>query len=781
MLAEMTRDAAPSSDSARNAQRALQEAHAAHESGRLDDAEAGYREALSLDAQCADAEHGLAWLLVQRGDWKGALPRFSRALQIRPWEKEFWLSQLEALMQVGQHEAVHRLLHRAMQSGLPAEAASRFEHRLQDQRTAVLAAQVRASGKTAKQAGEAPRAELLALREAFLQRRFDEARTQAAGLVREYPLSAFAWRVLGASQPASAGGEGVIEVLRIALDLDPDNVDVAMNLALALQERGRGDEAERVYLRVLAQQPDNVRALVNHALLLTARRDPKAEALLRRARALGSKDHRVALALGAYLRDKDRCAEALPLLEEALAVEPDNEAGIAALSVCYLGVGRHDEAAAMFRRLDTRGTTHLGSLGIALFVGAHLESVAPEELFAIHRRFGEVLETALPPLEQHPNPKDPERRLRVGFVSGDLYDHAIAHFLLPVWQQLDADRVELFAYSTAGKSDEVTAGFQRTVHHWFDAGSVGDEPLADRIRHDGIDVLFDLSGHTAYHRLGVFARKPAPVQISWCGYPGTTGLTRMDYFLSDTVFSPPGSLDAQFTEKLLLPRVSGAFGEAPGLPPVAPSPAAGGEAFTFGSFNRVSKLTPGTLALWSEVLGRVPQARMRIGAVGDSDREWILAALVGHGIDPARLEFLPRMAKTDYLAAHAGVDLLLDTTPYSGGTTTGHGLWMGVPTLTLAGATLPGRQSLNILGHCGLEAFIAADRADFVEKAVAWTKRVPELAELRLGMRERLRPTSIGDPRFAAEALEDAIRAAWRRWCTGLAPERLLVPERTRP
>lgn len=781
MLAEMTRDAAPSSDSARNAQRALQEAHAAHESGRLDDAEAGYREALSLDAQCADAEHGLAWLLVQRGDWKGALPRFSRALQIRPWEKEFWLSQLEALMQVGQHEAVHRLLHRAMQSGLPAEAASRFEHRLQDQRTAVLAAQVRASGKTAKQAGEAPRAELLALRDAFLQRRFDEARTHAAALVREYPLSAFAWRVLGASQPASAGGEGVIEVLRIALDLDPDNVDVAMNLALALQERGRGDEAERVYLRVLAQQPDNVRALVNHALLLTARRDPKAEALLRRARALGSKDHRVALALGAYLRDKDRCAEALPLLEEALAVEPDNEAGIAALSVCYLGVGRHDEAAAMFRRLDTRGTTHLGSLGIALFVGAHLESVAPEELFAIHRRFGEVLETALPPLEQHPNPKDPERRLRVGFVSGDLYDHAIAHFLLPVWQQLDADRVELFAYSTAGKSDDVTAGFQRTVHHWFDAGSVGDEPLADRIRHDGIDVLFDLSGHTAYHRLGVFARKPAPVQISWCGYPGTTGLTRMDYFLSDTVFSPPGSLDAQFTEKLLLPRVSGAFGEAPGLPPVAPSPAAGGEAFTFGSFNRVSKLTPGTLALWSEVLGRVPQARMRIGAVGDSDREWILAALVGHGIDPARLEFLPRMAKTDYLAAHAGVDLLLDTTPYSGGTTTGHGLWMGVPTLTLAGATLPGRQSLNILGHCGLEAFIAADRADFVEKAVAWTKRVPELAELRLGMRERLRPTSIGDPRFAAEALEDAIRAAWRRWCTGLAPERLLVPERTRP
>lgn len=778
MLAEMTRDAAPSADSARNAQHALREANAAHESGRLAEAEAAYREALLLDAQCADAEHGLAWLLVQRGDWKGALPRFSRALQLRPWEKEFWISQLEALMQVGQSEAVHRLLHRAVQSGLPPEAAVGFEARLKDQRTAVLAAQVRACGKNAKQASEAPRPALLELRDAFLQRRFDEARTLATGLVRDYPLSAFAWRVLGASQPASAGGDGVIEVLRIALDLDPENVDVAMNLALALQERGRGDEAERVYLRVLDQQPDNIRALVNHGLLLTARRDPKAEVVLRRARGLGSKDHRVALALGAYLRDKDRCAEALPLLEEALAVEPDNEAGIAALSVCYLGVGRHDEAATMFRRLDTRGTTHLGSLGIALFVGTHLESVEPEELFAIHRRFGQVLEGALAPVEAHPNSKDPERRLRVGFVSGDLYDHAIAHFLLPVWQHLDTDRIELFAYSTAGKADEVTARFKQTVHHWFDAGSVGDEPLADRIRHDRIDVLFDLSGHTAYHRLGVFARKPAPVQISWCGYPGTTGLTRMDYFFSDTVFSPPGLLDGQFTEKLLLPRVSGAFGEAPDMPPLAPSPAAGGAPFTFGSFNRVSKLTPGTLALWAEVLGRVPQARMRLGAVGEGDRDWILRALVGRGVEPARLDFLPRMAKNDYLAAHAGVDLLLDTTPYSGGTTTGHGLWMGVPTLTLAGATLPGRQSLNILGHCGLEAFIAADRADFVAKAVDWAARVPELADLRLGMRERLRPTSIGDPRYAAEALEDAVRAAWRRWCTGLPPERLLVPGR---
>lgn len=774
----MTRDAAPLPTPHDVAQHSLREATLAHEAGRLEDADAAYREALRADPHLAEAEHGFAWLLAQRGDWKGALPRFARALQLRPWEKEFWISQIEALMQVGQAEAAHRLLYRAQQAGLPPDRVAEFHQRLADRRMAVLAAQVRASGKTAQQASVAPKAALLELRERFLQRDFAAARAAATALVATYPLCAFAWRVLGASLPASEDGNAAIEVLRIACDLDPSNVDVQMNLALALQERGRGDEAEGFYHAVLEKQPENVRAMVNLGLLLSSRRDPRAEALLRGARKLGSKDHRVALALGAYLRDRDRCAEALPLLEEALAVEPDNESAIAALSVCYLGVGRHDEAAAMFQRLDLRGTTHLGSLGIALFVGAHLDVVEPAALFAIHRRFGEILESAIPPPEHHPNLPDPERRLRVGFISGDLYDHAIAHFLLPVWQRLDPRRIEVFAYSTATKADDVTVAFKRTVAHWFDASDASDDALAVRIRRDAIDVLFDLSGHTAGHRLGVFARKPAPVQVSWCGYPGTTGLTRMDYFLSDTVFSPPGQLDEQFTEKLLLPRVSGAFGETPDLPDMAPSPALAGAPFTFGSFNRVSKLSPSTLALWAQVLARAPTARMRIGAVGEGDRDWISRRLAALGVDPGRLDFLPRMGKTDYLAAHAGIDLLLDTTPYSGGTTTGHGLWMGVPTLTLAGTTLPGRQSLNILGHCGLEAFIAADREEFVEKAVAWTARVPELAELRLGMRDRLRPTSIGDPSFAAQALEDAIRAAWRRWCGGLAPERLLVPER---
>jgi tetratricopeptide (TPR) repeat protein len=234
MLAEMTRDAAPSADSARNAQHALREANAAHESGRLAEAEAAYLEALRANPYAAEAEHGLAWLLAQRGDWKGALPRFGRALKLRPWEKEFWISQLEALMQVGQHEAVHRLLYRASQAGLGADELQRFEGRLRERRLDALAKRVQASGRSAQQCSQAPMPEVMALRDLFLKRRFGDAATQADDLIRRFPLCAFAWRVLGASQSAAGRPEASLEALRVAVDLDPDSVDVRMNLALAL-------------------------------------------------------------------------------------------------------------------------------------------------------------------------------------------------------------------------------------------------------------------------------------------------------------------------------------------------------------------------------------------------------------------------------------------------------------------------------------------------------------------------------------------------------------------
>jgi len=780
MLAEMTRDAAPSAQLAHDAQRALREATLAHESGRLDEAEAQYLDALRANPYAAEAEHGLAWLLAQRGDWKGALPRFGRALKLRPWEKEFWISQLEALMQLGQHEAVHRLLHRAMQSGLPAETAAGFEKRLRERRTALLAAQVRASGKTAKQAAEAPRKAILALRETFLKRDFAAARASATAFVAAYPLCAFAWRVLGASMPSNEVGDGTIEVLRIAWDLDPDGVDVMMNLALALHERGRLDEAEALFSDVLKRQPENLRALVNRGLLLNQRGDPEAETLLRRARALGAHDHRVALALGAYLRDRDQHEEALPLLEEVLAADPANQACLSALSVCYLGVGRHEEATALFRRLHASGTTHLGALGIVLFVGSHVADIGPEELYRLHRRYGELIEDSVTPHAFWENDRDPARRIRVGFVSGDLRRHAMSAFLLPLWEGLDRAGVEIFAYSNHRTQDETTARLRALTDGWFEIAGVGDEKVADRIRQDRIDVLVDLSGHTAFNRLGVFAYHAAPVQMSWGGYPATTGLARIDYYLADAACVDAGPLDNQFSESLLLLPASASFVPSDTAPDVSPLPSSEGRAFTFGSFNRMSKVTPATLALWADVLLATPGSELLVGAIDEPNRVRAIEAFERAGIAPERIRFQPRVGMSDYLAAHGQVDLLLDTWPYAGGTTTCYGLWMGVPTVTLVGETTPTRTGAVILAKLGMESFVARDRDAFVRTAAHWAHadRTAELASIRRGMRERLAASSLGSPSIANQGFEDAVRAAWQRWCQGLPPTSFRVPRR---
>jgi predicted O-linked N-acetylglucosamine transferase (SPINDLY family) len=758
----------------------LRAATAAHEAGRLEQAKALYLECIEHHPYEAEAHHGLGWLLVQQGDWSAAIKRFVAALKFRPWEPEYWISQLEALMHMGQFEAVHRLLYRARESGLPQAQVAAFENRLTQRRIDILTAAVKASGKSVAGAAVAPHDELMAMRQAFLDRRFDDARKMAALLVKRFPLAPFAWRVLAASTPIGDHPETALELRRLACDVDPEGVDAAMNLALALHDAHRFDEAEHVYDRVLEKQPENLRALVNLGLLLGAKGDAKAGAVLRRARKLGSDDLRVALALGGYLRDQDQPDEAIPLLEEVLAKQPESDLAISALSVCYLAVGRHEESAALFRRMNVKKIDELHALGIALFVGTHLKEVTAAELFDLHRRYGQILESGCTPFDHHENDRNPHRKLRVGFVSGDLRSHAMASFVAPMWEGLNTEQIEIFAYSNHATVDQTTVKLRSLAHAWCEIQGMGDEAVAARIRKDAIDVLVDLSGHTAFHRLGVFALKPAPVQVSWGGYPATTGLTRMDYYMADAIFAPPGLLDDQFTEKLMQGPACASFQPAPSAPDVAPLPSSQGAPFTFGSFNRMSKLTPMTLDLWAAILVAAPHTRMMIGAADAASQERLRAHFARAGVDASRLTFLPRMDMSDYLAAHAQVDVLLDTSPYAGGTTTCHGLWMGLPTLTLTGATLPTRAGAALMGRAGLVEFIATGPEDFVARGVALA--APEACErlkaLREGMRDRVLASNIVSPRAAIESFEDAVRMAWARWCQGLPPVALLVPAR---
>jgi predicted O-linked N-acetylglucosamine transferase (SPINDLY family) len=289
---------------------------------------------------------------------------------------------------------------------------------------------------------------------------------------------------------------------------------------------------------------------------------------------------------------------------------------------------------------------------------------------------------------------------------------------------------------------------------------------------DGIDVLVDLSGHTSLNRLRTFARRPAPIQASWMGYPGTTGLRAMDYYLAGRHFLPPGEFDRHFIEKLVYLPANVPFEPNPTAPAVNRLPALDSGQMTFGSFNRLGKINDSTIALWSQLLRELPASRMLIAGIPPEARNnTLFERFAAEGIAADRLAFHGRAGMEAYLSLHHQVDLCLDTTPYTGGTTICHALWMGVPTLTVAGPTPPSRSGAAFLGDLDLFGFIAKDAGDFAAKGVYWATHLTELAQVRDGLRRRCEQLRSRQPKLIAASFAYALRRMWTRWCSGLAPE----------
>jgi predicted O-linked N-acetylglucosamine transferase (SPINDLY family) len=307
------------------------------------------------------------------------------------------------------------------------------------------------------------------------------------------------------------------------------------------------------------------------------------------------------------------------------------------------------------------------------------------------------------------------------------------------------------------------------VRNWRPVLRLSDQQLAKQIMDDGIDILIDLSGHTSRHRLRTFARKPAPIQASWIGYPGTTGLRTMDYYLADPHFLPPGQFDQTFTEKIVHLPAAWAFQPHADSPPVNRLPALDAGFVSFGSFNRLGKLNPFTVRLWSRVLREIPTSIIVLGGIPLDERRQALTELFNaEGIVSERVRFFPRSNMEKYLALHHQVDICLDTFPYTGGTTTNHALWMGVPTLTLLGQTPATRQGAANLGHLGLEGFTASDPDDFVRRASFWSNEIDALAAVRSALRGRWLKSPLRRSDVIAAGLDAALRHMWRRWCSDL-------------
>jgi predicted O-linked N-acetylglucosamine transferase (SPINDLY family) len=397
----------------------------------------------------------------------------------------------------------------------------------------------------------------------------------------------------------------------------------------------------------------------------------------------------------------------------------------------------------------------------------YLPEMSTAELLAEHRRFGERLEAPLRARwGAHANSRDPDRRLRVGYVSGDFREHAMAFSIAPVLAHCDPDRFETVCYATNAFADDVTARLRGLAHQWRSVVGASDEDVAERIRRDGIDILVDLSGHTALNRLPVFARKPAPVQVAWLGYVTSTGLTAMDYRLTDARADPPGADESGYTETLVrLPWVT-VFEPAAASPSVAPLPALVGGGLTFACLNHLAKVTPEVVALWARILLAMPDSRLLIGNAGDENVQRRLAdAFAAHGVAAARLAFRPKLPLGGFLALHREIDLALDTFPYSGGATSCHSLWMGVPFVTLAGDRYMARMGLSLLEQVGLGEFVARTQAEYADLAVRTARDRGRLAQLRSTLRQRVAASPLVDASGFVRSLESAYKEVWRAWC----------------
>jgi predicted O-linked N-acetylglucosamine transferase (SPINDLY family) len=376
----------------------------------------------------------------------------------------------------------------------------------------------------------------------------------------------------------------------------------------------------------------------------------------------------------------------------------------------------------------------------------------------------------------HDNDRDPQRRLRLGFLSPDLRRHPVGYFLIRVLENLDPRQCEMVCYYDRKTQDELTARFQAAATTWEDVVGLSHERLAEKIRSDRIDILFDMAGHTAHGRLLVFARKPAPIQIAWIGYEGTTGLAAMDYLLADRHVIPEESEPFYREQILRMPEGYLCYDPPAAAPPVGPLPALARGGVTFGSFNNLAKITAEVVAVWAKILRRLPRSRLMLkyrGLGDESVRRRFLALFTAAGTPPQQLDLQPPTSHSEYLATYHQVDIALDPFPFSGGATTCEALWMGVPVLTCPGETFASRHALSYLSTIGMTETIARDLDEYVEMAVSWAGDLPRLAALRAGLRGQMAASPLCDGRRCAVSLMAVLRGVWQRWASVKKADRL--------
>jgi len=616
----------------------------------------------------------------------------------------------------------------------------------------------------------------------------------AAGALQAPPIDGTAISTLPLSDPQKVFDEALSlhqsgllaeaeAQYRRLLDAYPDHPHLLHNIGLIRFQHGRIDEAVELVRHALKGEPDNAKFLGSLGAILSAA--GRADEAIQSFRSAGVAQQNDPEALSNYavaLGKVGQLSEAIAACEQSLELLPGHVDTLNNLGNLLTDSRRYAEAAQRFREALQRRNDAAKVHSNLLLLLNYDSTVAHQQLMAEHRAFGEAqgaLWNALP--AQYDNSREPARRLRIGYVSADFGAHPVGYMLCDVLGRHTRESFEVTLYATQLRHDDITARFRSACDRWQDCGQMSDAEMELLIRRDRIDILVDLGGHTAGNRLPVLARRPAPVQISYLGYTTTTGLPTVDYRLSDALIDPPGT-DAGTEYPLLLKQ--GMFRYCP--PPAAPLPSAPplqfGKGPTFGCFCNLSKISPRTVALWSKVLARRPDARLVLKAKALADpivRESLLAEFALQGVDARRIECLGWTGREQHLADCARIDVMLDTLPFNLAANTCEALWMGVPVVTRIGEGPAGRIGASLLNAANLAECVTDTDEAFVKQACDLIANVDALTRMRATMRDRLRASPLLDSASLAAELDQVYREVWLKWVATAPPLPPASPQRS--
>jgi predicted O-linked N-acetylglucosamine transferase (SPINDLY family) len=783
-------------------ERTLELALRHHQAGRLAEAGALYGQILARDPGHPDALHLSGVLAGQFGKPRVAVELISRAIQAAPEQAAYYANLSEFLRRIGNVddaiaagtqaatlspdyiEAHNNLGNALKDKGQLGEAIAAYQRALSiDPNFAVgycnLGSAMRARGQvddavTAyRKAIELDPNLVAAYQELAIVYKTQGKRAEAIAMcekvVELQPRRPEAYNNLGNALAANRQYDEAIASYRRAIQLKPDFAEAHNNLGNVHRAQLRLVDAVAEYRRAVQLRPEYAEAHDNLGTTLREQgRIDEAISVCRKATQVRPDYATGHLNLGNVLRDRGLTEEAIASYRRAIELEPGFVEAHANLGNVLKEQGQLPEAFASYRKaieLDPESAeVHSNLVYSVCFSPDYDARQILAEAQTWSRKHAEPLAERIKPLG---NDRDPGRKLRIGYISADFRDHVVGRNVLPVLEHHDRVHFEVHCYSGVRIPDEMTRRFQKAAEKWHPIAGMKDAELAERIRRAGIDILVDLTLHMADGRLKTFARKPAPVQVTWAGYPGTTGLNTIDYRLTDPHLDPPGHGDDLYSEKSFrLPHSFWCYRPREDAPRIGALPATTNRAVTFGCLNNFSKVTEPAIALWTKILQSLPLARLLVLCPGGSSRDRLVQQLRGAGaIARDRIAFVGPMSPAEYLRTFNRIDVSLDTMPYCGHSTSLDSFWMGVPVVTLVGLTSVSRGGVSIAANLGLTELIAHSPEEYVKLAVDLARNLQRIDDYRSTLRQRMRASPLMDLRTFTADLEKAFRQMWKDWC----------------